>query len=384
MPSFYTRQFWLLCISNFLFTASFQMMLPELPGMLKAMNGINYIGLSIALFTLTAGLARPFSGKLVDTVGRVPIMIIGSLVCVVASGFYPFIHTVLGFCVLRFFHGFSTGTKPTATAAYIADVAPIHQRGEASGSLAIFTSLGFSFGPFIGGLISGEWGLNAMFVASSVIALFSVLILGNIKETLPNPQKFSFSVLKLNLADLFDPKVKVVFWVMLYLSFATGIIITLVPDHSLHVGYSNKGLFFTIYTLSSLSVRLLFAKTSDRIGRLPVLVYTTFVLMTAMFCMYLANSPLLFITGGVLFGMATGMSTPTLIAWAIDLSAEHERGRALSTVYMALEAGIGLGALFGGFMYKGNIQNLLLAYLFSGLVAGFSLLSMYIYKNKKA
>jgi MFS family permease len=384
MSSFYTRQFWLLCISNFLFTASFQMMLPELPGMLKAMNGINYIGLSIALFTLTAGISRPFSGKLVDTVGRVPIMVLGSLVCVVASGMYPFVHSILAFCVLRFFHGFSTGTKPTATAAYIADVAPVQQRGEASGALAIFTSLGFSVGPFVGGLFSAQWGLNAMFVASSVFALLSVIILGNIKETLPKPQKFKFSILKLNLSDLFDPKVKVVFWVMLYLSFSTGIIITLVPDHSLHVGYTNKGLFFSIYTLSSLGVRILFSKTSDRLGRAPVLVCTTVVLMVSMLCMYLANSPLLFILGGITFGMATGMCTPTLIAWAIDLSHEQQRGRALSTVYMALEAGIGLGAIVGGFMYQGNIQNLLLAYLFSGLVASFSLVSMYIYKNKSA
>ena len=116
-PSIYTSQFWLLCLSNFLFSASFQMMIPELPDYLKSMGGKEYIGYIIALFTLTAGFARPFSGKLTDTIGRVPIMAFGSIVCFICGGIYPFVHTVFGFLLLRFLHGFSTGTKPTATAA---------------------------------------------------------------------------------------------------------------------------------------------------------------------------------------------------------------------------------------------------------------------------
>jgi MFS family permease len=55
----YKLQFWLLCLSNFLFAASFQMMIPELPDYLAAMGGQQHIGLIIALFTLTAGVARP-------------------------------------------------------------------------------------------------------------------------------------------------------------------------------------------------------------------------------------------------------------------------------------------------------------------------------------
>jgi hypothetical protein len=58
LPSIYTPQFWLLCVSNFLFSASFQMMIPELPDYLKSMGGKEYIGYIIALFTLTAGFAK--------------------------------------------------------------------------------------------------------------------------------------------------------------------------------------------------------------------------------------------------------------------------------------------------------------------------------------
>ena len=37
-------------------------------------------------------------------------------------------------------------------------------------------------------------------------------------------------------------------------------------------------------------------------------------------------------------------------AWTADLSDEHTRGRAMATMYIALEAGIGIGALGSGWL----------------------------------
>ena len=79
--SIYTLQFALLCLSSLLFSASFNMIIPELPNYLSQMGGAEHKGLIIALFTLTAGISRPFSGKLTDRWGRVPVMAIGSIVC---------------------------------------------------------------------------------------------------------------------------------------------------------------------------------------------------------------------------------------------------------------------------------------------------------------
>ncbi|MGI9158626.1 MAG: MFS transporter, partial [Saprospiraceae bacterium] len=134
--------FLLLCLSHALFAASFNMMLPELPSYLASLGGAEYKGLIIALFTLTAGLSRPFSGKLADTVGRLPVMYVGTFACVISSLLYPQLAFVGGFLALRFFHGFSTGFKPTGTSAYVADIVPVGRRGEAMGILGISMSLG--------------------------------------------------------------------------------------------------------------------------------------------------------------------------------------------------------------------------------------------------
>ena len=129
----YTPAFLLLCLSNVLFSGSFNMIVPELPSYLSSLGGEDYKGLIISLFTLSAGLSRPFSGKLADTVGRIPLMVFGTMVCVLCSLMYPLLTTVAGFLILRFFHGFSTGFKPTASTAFIADIVPVHRRGEAMG-----------------------------------------------------------------------------------------------------------------------------------------------------------------------------------------------------------------------------------------------------------
>ena len=104
----FSTPFLLLCLSHALFAASFNMMIPELPSYLSSLGGAEYKGLIIALFTLTAGISRPFSGKLTDKVGRLFVMYVGTAACVLCGLLYPVLTTVGGFLLLRFLHGFST------------------------------------------------------------------------------------------------------------------------------------------------------------------------------------------------------------------------------------------------------------------------------------
>ncbi len=326
------------------------MMIPELPAYLTEMGGKEYVGLIIALFTLTAGISRPFSGKITDTAGRVPVMAFGSLVCFVCGFLYPYLLTVWGFLTLRLIHGFSTGTKPTATAAYVADVVPITRRGEAMGMLGLFTAMGMSLGPAIGSWLATDYSMNVMFWTSSAFALLSIGILLRMPETLADTQPFRFSLLRLKKEEIFDKHAIPPFVVLLLQSFSSGVVLTVISSLSTSLGISNKGLFFTVYTVASLAVRLLFSRTSDRYGRIPVLFVSTAVLAFSMLLLILTDSPVLFWTAAVFYGMSWGTNSPTVTAWTADLSDETTRGRAMATMYIALEAGIGLGALGAGWV----------------------------------
>ncbi len=380
---FFNWQFGLLCLSNFLFSASFSMMLPELPGYITRLGGAEYKGLIIALFTLMAGIARPFSGKLTDTIGRVPVMIFGSLVCVVCSLLYPVLTTVSGFLLLRFFHGFSTGFKPTATSAYGADVVHESRRGEALGALAIGYSLGSSVGPMMGSYLVMDYSYNTMFYISSISALGSVIILYNIKETMPNPQKFSLKLLKINKTDVFEKTAVKPAVIMFLLTFSIGCVVTLSPDLSESVGMHNKGFFYTCYTITSLLIRFAAGKSSDRYGRVIVLAYSAFTMVVAMVILSLAHSVAMIIVSASVLGLSVGMNGPTIMAWAVDLCNAENRGRAVASVYIALELGIGSGAFISGWIYQNRLENLLYAFLLPGLLALIAMFLLIAWRRKE-
>jgi MFS family permease len=365
----YTPQFGLLCLSSYLFYASFNMLIPELPAYLSSLGGADYKGFIIALFTLTAGLSRPFSGKLADKVGRVPVMLFGTGVCFVCGFFYPVAATVSGFLLLRLIHGFSTGFQPTGTSAYVADITPLARRGEAIGFHGLAGSLGMASGPAIGSAVTNAFSLSTMFYLSSAFALASVLVLAGLRETAPARERFSWRLLRIGRHEILETRVLAPALVMFLVMFSYGVVLTLVPDLSGHLGIRNKGLFFTCFTLASLGVRFVAGRVSDKYGRVPVLKVSTLILAGAMGCVSLAASPVVFLLGAVLFGIGSGMSSPTLYAWTIDLSDEAHRGRAMGTTYIALEAGIGTSALLAGWLYGNDSARLPQAFWLAAALA---------------
>ena len=382
----YTRRFWLLCLSSFLFFASFNLIIPELPDYLTSIGGGQHKGLIIPLFTLMAGLSRPFSGRLTDAIGRIPIIIYGVFICIVAGFLYPLWTTVLGFFTLRLIHGMSTGFKPTATSAYVGDISPVHRRGEAMGILGMAGSLGMAAGPAAGSLVAMHFGYDWMFYTSSIFALLSIVVVLNMPETLIRRKRFRWSLLKLKKEDIFDPRAVPAAFTMLLTAFSFGTILTLIPDLSKHHGIMNKGLFFSIFTISSLAIRFFAGKMSDKYGRVPVLMLGTFLYGITMILLGVSTSDLLFYIGALLFGVAAGFTSPTIFAWTVDLADEKFRGRAMSTMFIALEAGIGVGGVFAGYSYNNNPDNFIISFSVSGLLAFGALiyLTRYLRKQNRA
>ena len=377
--SIFSLQFWLLCFSSLVFFCSFNMLIPELPDYLSSLGGDDYKGLIISLFTITAGLSRPFSGRLTDRIGRVPVMAFGSLVCFVCGFFYPIVVTVYPFLFLRLIHGFSTGFKPTGTAAYIADIVPIHRRGEAMGMHGTMSSLGMAFGPALGSWIADTFSMNVLFYVSSMFALISIAILYNMKETLPKnkQEKFSLNSLKINKEDIFDKMVLPAAIVVFLTSFSFGAVASLTPDLSKSIGLHNKGFYFLVFTCASLFIRIVAGKISDKNGRIPVIRWGCFALIIAMGLTAYANDIYFFIMGAVFFGVGMGILSPILQAWTVDLCDEHNRGRALATMYISLEGGIGLGAFLCSKIYENQVQRMQYAFLFVGALAVFAMVYLF-------
>jgi len=379
----YNTQFALLCMSSLLFSASFNMLIPELPNYLSGLGGGEYKGLIIALFTLTAGISRPFSGRLTDTIGRVPVMAIGSIVCVVCGLLYPVLTSVSGFLFLRLLHGFSTGFKPTATSAYVADIAPQERWGEALGIHGLCFSTGMALGPALGGYITLYFDINILFYVSSALALLSILIIMNMKETLAAKQKFHPRLLKISRNDIIAKEVLPAAIVTFMSCICYGAMLTLIPDKSEFLGIKNKGSFFMVLTLTSLIMRFVAGRASDRYGRTRVVKIGLVVLIIAMIMTGFAHTPLLLMAAAGVYGIAQGIFSPSLNAWTVELSHPEHRGKAVATSYIALEAGIGLGAAAAGWYYKDVISRIPGMFYISAAIVFMALVYMFVWERKK-
>ncbi|MEP1034599.1 MFS transporter [Ekhidna sp.] len=365
----YSLNFWLLSLSSFLFFGSFNMVLPELPDFMRTFGGENYIGLHITFFTLTALISRPFSGKLTDTWGRIPVMVFGAAVTAVVSLFYPFFLNIYAFLFIRFLHGFSTGFKPTGTAAYVADIVPANRRGEGMGILSFFGMTGMGIGNFIGGEIAIYYDIDVLFYSSAAVALLSVIVIAGMKETVENKQKFSGNLLKIKAVDIYEPTVLVPSVVMMLVTFSFGAALTLAPDLSVSLGIANKGLFFSYFTITSLVSRVVGGRLSDEFGRRKVLIAAMLIVSTGSVYIGFSQSAFHLFIGALIFGAGYGLSSPALFAWAADLAPDQFRGRGFSTLFMALEIGIGMGAMLAGQIYNGNPDNFPMVFTGCGSLA---------------
>lgn len=170
-------------------------------------------------------------------------------------------------------------------------------------------------------------------------------------------------MLRVNWHDLFDFGVWIPCFVMVLSAFAYGAMLTVVPDFGDYVGIRNKGVLFAFFTISSLAVRLVAGKASDRYGRKSVLKVSVAIIVLAMAWLGLSDSPSDLMISMTLYGLGHGMTSPTLLAWATDLSDERHKGRGIASLYIAMELGIGSGALIGAWIYSNHVSNFMDTFL---------------------
>lgn len=353
----YSKDFWLLSASMFFFMLSFNLILPEMNGFISGLGGSEVKGSIIFLFSVAAGVSRPFAGRLADLIGRKRSVFIGLGIAIAASISYAWVGALSVFFVLRFAHGLSAGFAPTGATALLTDILPPGRKGAAMGLWGTFISLGIGVGQALGSYIFERSNFDTLFMTSAAFGILALLLLSPIKETLPEQQAFQWRQLLIKWEDVVEPSVKPAALIMLLTAISSGLIFVLTPDYSTYLGIANKGYFFGIYVLSTIGIRLVFSSLSDRIGRRETMVIGCSLLVLSMVLLGYADDVWSYSFAAVIFGLATGISSPTLFAWTADLSLAHRRGTGSGTLFIALEIGILIGSGLTFLFYKNTIES---------------------------
>ena len=391
----FSSQFWMLCTSTVLFMASFGMVLPELPGFLAGLGRPDLIGWIVGLFTVGAFVSRFLSGRIADRAGRKPVMLFGTWVTLLAGLGYIGVGALQGsdmwsgvpvavwmFLALRLIHGMSTGFRPTGTTAFITDITPLKRRGEALGYLGVAGNAGMAGGPAIGSWLTVEYGYNAMFIASTLFGLVALLMTVRLPETLPNGRRVRWDDFNVFKGDVLDWSSWPAALGLLPVAFAFGTFLTITPDFVGDLGYVYKGTFNTIIVAASISMRLIAGRASDRYGRVPLLLIGGAMLAAGMFGLSIAETKWTAALAGIVYGMSVGINMPAIMAWTADLAKPGRVALAMGTMLMSLELGIGVGAVYSGYQFQGDLNAISGLYATAGVFGLIGFIVLWAFRNK--
>ncbi|HZN31524.1 MAG TPA: MFS transporter, partial [Xanthobacteraceae bacterium] len=134
------------------------------------------LGAQLALAVVT----KPITGRVSDRIGRIPVIIIGLLLCAAALPLIFRSESLTAFVLLAPLLGLGVGAVTPVTNALIADLASTRRLGAAMGVFGTIWDIGESAGPMIAGFLIGGLGYAATFdvlAAVTVAAAVGVMAL---------------------------------------------------------------------------------------------------------------------------------------------------------------------------------------------------------------
>lgn len=148
------------------------------------------VGLLFTLFSVAQFLTIPILGALSDRYGRRPVLLIGVAGEVVGYLLFGTAASLTMLYVSRIVAGASSGNIGAAQ-AYIADISSPRERTHSFGLLGAAVSVGFLFGPALGGFL-GQYDLRLPAFAAAVLVVANwITILLWLPESLPLDRRSS-------------------------------------------------------------------------------------------------------------------------------------------------------------------------------------------------
>ena len=302
------------------------------------------VGLATTIFFVSAIVARPWAGRMMDRIGRRPFIVpplFGMAVTTVLIVLSTEVWMVVG---LRIVQGAMGSMLYTAMAATATDLAPPERRGAAMARLSVMVYLGFAIGPFVGEFLFGRhhWWLFA--VAGGLTVLSALIALG-LPETRPEvvgdaPPPMRWKAMVRTVARPGFAQFTV--------GFGYACLISFLPKYSREVGLGQSGPLFVTFAICTLLVRAVSGPMGDKVGYAMVALPGVVCIGLGLAALALAPQAWMAFPAIALVVIGFGGSFPALTALAAQRAPDAARAAALGTFLSFNDLGSALaGPLVG-------------------------------------
>jgi DHA1 family multidrug resistance protein-like MFS transporter len=379
------KVFPILALCVFSATLGIGIISPLLPLYISSMGATGVgLGIIMASYHISNSVAVPIVGRQSDRKGRKVFLATGLLIYSITSVGYIFADNVVLLSVVRLFQGVAGAMVLPIAIAYLGDLSPEGEEGKWMGYANAAFFSGFGFGPFIGGVVTENFGQNPAFfilIGLNLLAFFiAFLFLPEVSRRKTSEEEgptLSFKEMTSN------SMVKGLFSFRIAQALGRGGIGTFLPIYAAMMGISTSliGMLLTVNILSVTLLSPVGGMIADRFNRRTITIISSILFAVVLAVIPYADGfvPLLLIL--LVQGLTAAVSMPAATALVVEEGRTYGMGSTMSVFFVAMGVGIATGPIISGgihdsigidwVFYFGAVMGAVGALLFAWFTRGY-------------
>ncbi len=382
----WTKDFILFIGSNFFVSLNFYILVTTMAlySIEQFQASESQAGLASSIFIVGALIARIFAGALIEKVGRKKMLYFGLALFLVATFFYFFSSTLAILLIVRFVHGLAFGLSATGMNTTVMDSLPIERRGEGTGYFSLSSTAATAFGPFIGILLLNQYNMNTIFICAFVMTIiaFILALVAKVKEADLTAEERKAIPISFKFNLLFSIEVLPIAGLTLLMGVCYASLMSFINIYAIEVNLITAGsYFFLVYGVFLFISRPIAGKILDAKGDNIVIFPAIFMFSVSLVLLSIAESTFIFLLAAIFAALGFGTYLSCAQVVAAKVAPRNKIGLAVSTFYIGLDTGVGIGPIILGLMlpYTGY-QNM---YMYLAILVFFLLFVYYAIHGRK-
>lgn len=347
------RDIYLLRGFFFIFFANWTFIFSFIPVYLREQIGfsIGMIGLLSSFSSLFGAISQVYVGYFSDKLRKRKLFILISLLILVFVYLliFPRMRSLFAFLLLYIILGICFNSVTTISNVLVIDYSISEKTGASYATTRIWGSIGFLTLMLIISLYPKLTQPNIMFPIISTVYLLGFIVISLVKEP---PLKVNIKPLELRDIKklLLKPHVRnfLLFYIIYYIALLGASSNVNLLIRYLGGTHRDISLAYAASSFSEIPFMLIWGYLSDKIGRKPILVFSSIILPIRIFLYTLVNNPNSIILIQLLHSLTFAVIGTIPIVYINDFVPEEERATAQGLLGMAMAVSSTIGPLFSG------------------------------------
>jgi len=319
-------------------------------------------------FFVAQFIAGPYLGRLSDTRGRVPILIISQIGTAISFIMLALAPSTAFLFLARILDGI-TGGNIIVAQAYVTDITPREKRTEALGYIFAVFGIGFVIGPALGGLLAAAFGPRIPYIFAAAAAIIVVILTRlTLEETVSPEQQATNRAFKkegVKIREVLKNTPLLLILIVVFIAqFGLGLLqstFALYGNAVLFNDYSTKtvalgiGLILAVFGMSQFFTQAFLLRPAlRRFGEYRLIIIGNLARVVSSFIFAAILSPWYAAIAAVFYAMGSGFMMPPLQSLATKTVDDKLRGGVLGVYQSSISLSIIFSTAVAGIIFAAS------------------------------